>query len=292
MDPMMNRGMHYIKDTDHVPEGLLEKLRPIQHVALDMDGTIYNGKTLFPYTLDFLGGLKQIGISYSFLTNNPSNSTADYLRKLQGLGIEATAEEMYTSAQATIDYLKHHRPELKKLFILGTPSMIDQFETQGFLSLPDSAEATPDALIVAFDRSLTYERLCRAAWWAGNGVPYFATNPDWVCPTDQPLILVDCGSICAAIEAATGRKPDKVLGKPRPEMLYGILESRQLRPEQVAMVGDRIYTDMKMARNAGAIGVLVLSGEATLADAENAPSELDVVVPSIRELGLLLEKTR
>ncbi len=292
MNQVLNSCMHYINDIDRAPESAMEKLRRIRHVALDMDGTIYNGKTLFPYTIDFLTGLKDIGISYSFLTNNPSESTADYLKKLKALGIEAAEEEMYTSAQATIDYLKHHRPELKKLFILGTPSMINQFAAQGFTSLADSAEAEPDGLIVAFDMSLNYTRLCRASWWAKQGKPYFATNPDWVCPTDQPVILVDCGSICAAIEAATGRSPDKVLGKPRAEMLNGILESKKLAPDQIAMVGDRIYTDMKMARNAKALGVLVLSGEATLQDAKNAPSELDLVVPSIKELGQLLQRTR
>lgn len=285
--------MGYIKSIEEkVPEYLLEKIRTIEHIALDMDGTIYNGKTLFPFTLDFLKLLKELGVGYSFLTNNPSISTGDYLKKLEALGIEATKEEMYTSAQATIDYLKHHRPELKRLFILGTPSMIEQFEDQGFQSLKDSPEEEPDALVVAFDKSLTYSRLCRAAWWAKEGKPYFATNPDWVCPTDQPVVLVDCGSICAGIEAATGRKPDKVLGKPRPEMLNGILETKKLAPRQIAMVGDRVYTDMKMAHNANALAVLVLSGEATLEEGNKATPKPDLIVPSIKELGGLIRVAR
>ena len=284
--------MNYITDIKNTPTSILEKVSKIKHVALDMDGTIYNGKTLFPYTIDFLKKLKRLGVSYSFLTNNPSKNISDYLKKLEDLGIEATEEEMYTSAQATIDYLKYNHPECKRLFILGTPSMIEQFEKNGYISATDSSEDEPDALIVAFDMSLTYSRLCRAAWWAKQGKPYFATNPDWVCPTDQPVVLVDCASIYSCIAAATGRYPDKVLGKPQPEMLDGILESKNLKPEEVAMVGDRIYTDMMMAHNANAFGVLVLTGEAKLEDAEKADPELNLILPSIEELGNLIEYVR
>ena len=103
---------------------LMERLRGIKHVALDMDGTIYMGMSLFPYTKPFLEGLKELGIGYSFLTNNPSKSIADYLHKLETLGIHATREEMYTTALATIDYIKQHYPAAKRLFLLGTPSLI------------------------------------------------------------------------------------------------------------------------------------------------------------------------
>ncbi|MGM5631848.1 HAD-IIA family hydrolase [Apibacter raozihei] len=283
---------NYITDIKQLTPELQEKIKKLKHVALDMDGTIYNGTTLFPYTISFLERLKKIGVSHSFLTNNPSRSISDYLKKLEKLGIPATEEEMYSSAVATIDYLKNEHPEVKKLFILGTPSMVEQFENSGYISTSDSAEDVPDALVVAFDMTLTYDRLCRAAWWAKQGVLYVATNPDRVCPTDQPNVLVDCASIYACIETATGRTPDLVLGKPQKEMLDGILNSKKLKPEQIAMVGDRIYTDMMMAHNAGAFGVLVLTGEATLEDAQNAEPELDLIVPSIEVLGELIEYTR
>ena len=202
---------------------LMERLRGIRHVALDMDGTIYMGMSLFPYTKPFLEGLKELGIGYSFLTNNPSKSIADYLHKLETLGIHATREEMYTTALATIDYIKQHYPAAKRLFLLGTPSMISEFEAAGFESAADSADDVPDVIVAAFDMTLQYDRLCRAAWWVSQGVPYIATNPDRVCPTDQPTVLVDCGSICACIGHATGRRPDITLGKPDPNMLSGIL---------------------------------------------------------------------
>ena len=273
-------------------EELKARLAGIRHVALDMDGTIYMGGSLFPYTKPFLERLRRLGITYSFLTNNPSKSIADYLAKLAAMGIEATEEEMYTTALATIDYIRTHYPEAKRLFMLGTPSMRSEFEKAGFESAEDDPNDRPDVVVVAFDMTLEYSRLCRAAWWASQGVPYIATNPDRVCPTDQEVVLVDCGSICKCIEHATGRQPDITLGKPDPNMLTGVRQRYGLESEQIAMVGDRIYTDIEMAHNAGAFGVLVLSGETTDEVATAAEKQPHLTVDSIGVLGELLEKSR
>lgn len=280
-----------------------ERLSRIRHLALDMDGTIYLGGTLFPFTLDFLERMKKAGIGYSFLTNNPSRSVADYLKKLEGMGIKAEEKDMYTTSLAAIDYIKAHYPSAKRLFFLGTPSMISQFEKAGFESCSDDPDDVPDVLVVAFDMTLDYSKLCRAAWWASQGIPYVATNPDKVCPTDQRTILVDCGSLCRCIEHATGRRPDITLGKPDPNMLTGIMDRYGLEPDEVAMVGDRIYTDTATAHNAGAFGVLVLSGETTLEtaeavaeDARNNPAPEffppDLICRDIKELGDLLIEAR
>ena len=208
-------------------EALMAACSRIRHVALDMDGTIYMGSTLFPCTIPFLEMLREKGIGYSFLTNNPTRSTDDYLKKLEGLGIHTPREAMTTSAVSTIDYIRLHHPEARRLFLLGTPSMVAEFEAAGFEAAADSADDRPDLLVVAFDTTLTYSRLCRAAWWAAQGIPYIATNPDRVCPTDQPTVLVDCGSLCRAIEHATGRCPDVVIGKPNPGMLQVIRAPRR-----------------------------------------------------------------
>ena len=232
------------------------QLEKIKHVALDMDGTIYLGDTLFPYTIDFLDKLKRMGISYSFLTNNPSKSIEDYLKKLARMGIHATEEEIYNTTVATIDYIKAHYPEARRLFLLGTPSMISQFEAAGFTSCEDTPEDVPDIVVAAFDMTLTYKRLCRAAWWISRGLPYIATNPDRVCPT----------------------------------MLIGIQQQRGLKPEEILMVGDRIYTDIAMAFNAGAMGCLVLSGETTMEVAQAAEHQPDLIVDSIEVLGNMLQQ--
>lgn len=260
-------------------------LRAIRHVALDMDGTIYSGNSLFPCTASFLARLQELGIGYSFLTNNPSKSKADYLAHLFRLGLSAQRDQLYTSAQATIEHLRQHHPAIRRLFLLGTPSMQAEFTGAGFVSTADDAKDEPDAIVVGFDLTLSYARLCRAAWWIRRNKPYFATNPDRVCPTDQPTVLVDCGSICAALREATGRVPDAVFGKPDPGMLAGLLARHHLQPAQIAMVGDRLYTDILMARRAGAFGVLVLTGETTAGAAAMADPKPDLVVPSLAEFG-------
>jgi NagD protein len=278
-------------DSQYEHAELMRRAREIKHIALDMDGTIYRGKTLFSFTIPFLNVLKELGIRYSFLTNNPSQNTSDYLDKLEKIGIHATREEVYTSTLATIDYIRTKYPDVKKLFLLGTPSMIAEFESAGFISAADDPSDEPDAVVAAFDMTLKYERLCRAAWWISRKKTYIATNPDRVCPTDQPIILVDCGSICACLEHATGRKPDRTLGKPDPNMLTGILQKYHLQSHQIAMVGDRIYTDIAMAHNAGAMGVLVLSGETTLDAAQNVDPRPDLTVRNLEEFGQMLKES-
>ena len=282
---------------------LKAKLAKIKHLALDMDGTIYLGSTLFPFTKQFLADMTEAGITYSFLTNNPSISVSDYLKKLEKLGIEANEDNMYTTSLAAIDYIKSHYPHARKLFILGTPSMTTQFEEAGFISCADDPDDVPDVLVVAFDKTLAYDRLCRASWWASQGLPYVATNPDKVCPTDQRTVLVDCGSMCKCIEYATGRQPDVCVGKPDPNMLRGVFERYGYQPDEVAMVGDRIYTDTATAHNAGAFGVLVLSGETTLDVAEKVAEDArtnpapeffppDLIARDVKELGELLIAAR
>ena len=130
---------------------LRERLAGIRHLALDMDGTIYMGSTLFPFTIEFLDSMSKAGIGYSFLTNNPSRSVADYLKKLAGMGIQADEGNMYTTSLAAIDYIKANYPDARRLFLLGTPSMISQFEKAGFISCADDPDDVPDVLVVAFD---------------------------------------------------------------------------------------------------------------------------------------------
>jgi len=265
-------------------------LRAIRHVALDMDGTIYKGGTLFDFTPPFLARLNELGIGHTFLTNNSSRSLKDYLKHLQKMGIEATADQMYTSTFSAIDYLRERLPQAKKLFVLGTPSLIQEFAESGFEIMRDQQE--PDAVVVGFDTGLVFSRLCQTAWWIKQGKPFIATHPDRICPTDLPTVLVDCGAVCACLESATGRTPTAVLGKPDPWMLKGILARTGLQPHELAMVGDRLYTDMAMAHRAGVFGVLVLTGEAALSDVDKCPQPPDLVVPSLKEFGEMLSEAR
>ena len=273
-------------------DSLLLRLRRLRHVALDMDGTIYSGGTLFPFTIPFLRLLAELGIGHTFLTNNSSKSARDYLAHLKRMGIAPRPEQLYTSTHATLEFLRDKYPAVRRLFVLGTPSLCSELAEAGFSLAADDPADPPDAVLAGFDTTLCFARLCRAAWWIKQGKPFIATHPDRVCPTDQPTVLVDCGSICAALESATGRAPDAVLGKPDPCMLRGILHRHALSPEDLALAGDRLSTDMAMARRAGAVGVLVLTGETTADDAADAQVPLDLVVSNLGEFGELLRQAR
>ncbi len=260
----------------------------VRHLVLDMDGTIYSGSTLFDCTLPFLDRLEGLGLGYTFITNNSSRGIQDYVDKLQRLGIPASRDQIYTSTDAVIEHLRAHLPEVRKLWLMGTPSMARHLEEAGFVV---GNGGDPQAVVVGYDTGLTYESLCRTAWWISRGLPFIASHPDRVCPTDQPMLLVDCGSFSACLTAATGRSPI-VLGKPDPRMLDGVCHRHGLRPEQLAVVGDRLYTDMAMAQRAGAASVLVLTGEATAEEAATFDPPPDLVVRDVGELGELLAAGR
>jgi NagD protein len=256
-------------------------------MVLDMDGTLYKGERLFAQTLPFLEGLRSLEIGYTFLTNNTSRSKADYVEKLLKLGIEAHESEIYTPAESTIAHLRNNLPRAKSLAILGTPSLEQEFAAAGFCADWE----TPDAVVVGFDTALTYERLCRTAHWISTGLPWLATHPDFVCPTDDPTVLVDCGSICACLTAATGRQPI-VFGKPNPSILLELRDRLHFASDQMIMVGDRIYTDMKMAQDAGIPAALVLTGETTEAQAASLPLQPDLIVADVGRLGELLAEAQ
>jgi HAD superfamily hydrolase (TIGR01450 family) len=257
-----------------------DELAAIRHVVLDLDGTLYRGSRLFDETLPFLAKLCAWTIGCTFLTNNTSRSKADYVEKLKKFGIGADESQIYTPADSTIVYLRQQLPDAQAIAVLGTPSLCRQLEEAGFRVMWDS----PQAVVVGFDTTLTYERLCRAAYWISKDLPFIATHPDLVCPTDEPTVLVDCGSICACLTAATGRTP-LVLGKPDPSILLDLCARHGVAPRQLAMVGDRLYTDMAMAKKAGTLAVLVLSGEATAADVAASREQPDMVVADVGELG-------
>ena len=253
------------------------RLARVRQVFLDMDGTIYHGGTLFPTTRPFLDFLTGRGIGYAFLSNNSSYSVEQYIERLTKMGIAVTARHFYLSTDYTIDYLKKNHPEIRRIYLLGVPAIVPAFTEAGFVIDEDA----PQAVIVAFDRTLTYERLCRAAWFLHRGVPGFATHPDVFCPTDQPTWLPDCGAITRCLEVATNTRLT-VLGKPDPGLLRAAAARYGMTIDQVLMIGDRLSTDIRVGQNAGALTCHVTTPGADLV----APTD---VHPdhSVRHLGEL-----
>ena len=235
-------------------------LRNTKLYLFDMDGTLYLGSRLYSFTIELLATLKATGRKYLFMTNNSSKSVADYIKKLGALGIEATREDFITSSQATAYYLKEHHAG-KTLYVCGTQSLKKELEMEGFTVSDDITKT--ECIVMGFDTELTFQKLHDVSYLllTQPDLPYIATNPDYVCPTEFGSVP-DCGSVCDMIFNATGKRP-VVIGKPSPLMPTLAMAHTGYSKEETAVVGDRIYTDVKSGLNAGITGILVLSGETT-----------------------------
>lgn len=235
-------------------------LQSMKLFLFDMDGTLYLGNQLYPFTIELLDTIKANGGKYLFMTNNSSKSVLDYVKKLEKLGIQATREEFMTSSQATAFYL-HKYHEGQRLYVCGTQSLKEEFRNEGFTVTTNLDEV--DCIVMGFDTELTFQKLHDVSYLllTRPELPYIATNPDLVCPTEFGSVP-DCGSVCIGIKNATGREPI-VIGKPSPLMPQLAMEKLDIAKEETCVVGDRIYTDVKSGLNAGITGILVLSGETT-----------------------------
>ena len=246
-------------------------LRSMKLFLFDMDGTLYLGDRLYSFTTELLQTIRQKGGKYLFMTNNSSKSVEDYIKKLHKLGIESTREDFITSSQATAYYL-HKYHEGQKLYVCGTESLKTELRMEGFTVTENMDEV--ECIVMGFDTELTFQKLHDVSYLllTKKDLPYIATNPDLVCPTEFGSVP-DCGSVCIMIENATGKKP-VVIGKPSPLMPELAMERLGITKEQTCVVGDRIYTDVKSGLNAGITGILVMSGETTpqiLAESADKP---------------------
>ncbi len=234
----------------------------------DMDGTIYLDETLFDGVKELLQKIDDDGGKYVFITNNASKSVKDYVAKMHRLGLkQVTEEHFFTSAQATLAILQEkHAKEL--IYIQATKSLIEEYKDSG-LNVTTEYNETAKVILVGFDPEFTGEKVYTTCKMLTKlNVPYYATNPDWVCPVEFGYIP-NCGSMCQGIERATGKKPI-FIGKPEPTMIYAVMEKFHYTKEETVVFGDRLYTDIASGNNAGVDTVCVLSGEVALAEIEKA----------------------
>jgi len=259
----------------------IELLRSKKLFLFDMDGTLYLGDRLFDFTLELLETLEKSGRKYLFMTNNSSKSVEDYVVKLRKLGIEATREDFMTSSQATAYYLRKHH-EGKRLYVCGTRSLKEELRREGF-SVTECVDEV-ECIVMGFDTELTFQKLHDVSYLllTKPGLPYIATNPDYVCPTEFGSVP-DCGSVCDMICNATKKRP-VVIGKPSPLMPRLAMEKLGMTQEETCVVGDRIYTDVKSGLNAGITGILVLSGETTREILEESPDKPHLILEDASEI--------
>ena len=239
-----------------------ETIRSMKLFLFDMDGTLYLGDRLFDFTTSLLRRIRETGGRYLFMTNNSSKSVEDYIRKLENMGIPATRDDFITSSQATAWYLLQNHPD-KRLYVCGTASFKAELTRSGLEVTEDADQA--QCIVMGFDTELTFQKLWDISrLLLTRDLPYIATNPDYVCPTEFGSVP-DCGSVCDMIYNATKKRP-LVIGKPEALMPKLAMERLGIAPEQSCCIGDRIYTDIRCGLNAGITTLLVLSGEVTRED--------------------------
>ncbi len=260
--------------------GDVSVLKRAKGVLLDLDGTVYLGDRPLPGAIEFVQRLESLNRPFLYVTNNCSKNPADYSRKLTAMGIPTDESRIFTSGELAARKLLEMA--YKRVFVLGTPSLVVQLEKFGVVH----DNTAPQAVLSSFDLTLTYDRLLRAVRLVQQGLPLISTHPDLVCPTpDGPI--PDSGLITYVIEATTGVKA-RYLGKPMVDMVDGAAQKLGLEREYLLFIGDRLYTDMRMAVDAGIGAVLVLSGETTEQMLANATIAPDVVAPNLQSLVDLL----
>ena len=259
----------------------MNNLKKVKVFLLDMDGTIYLGDELIEGATDFLKKLKAQGKRYIFFTNNSSKNKDSYVEKLNKLGINASREEVFTSGEATTMYLSKIKPNAK-IYLLGTPALEEEFQRAGFL-LEGERHKDIDYVVLGFDTTLTYEKLWGACEYVSEGVEYIATHPDFNCPLPNDKFMPDAGAMAALIEASTGKTP-LVIGKPNKQVVESIASKYNLNKEDMAMVGDRLYTDIMMGINSGITSVLVYTGETKPEDYKNSEIRADYVFNSVKDM--------
>ena len=261
------------------PANLHDTLAPIRCFMLDMDGTFYLGDQLLEGSLDFLAKLLETGRSALFVTNNSSKSGQVYVEKLRRMGVTEPFLQVLTSGQTAARYCLRQFPG-KKAFVLGN----DLYRAElAQLGLPMDEE-NPDYVLIAYDTSLDYAKMTKVCDFVRAGLPYIATHPDFNCPTETGF-APDIGAIMAFIEASAGRRPDLILGKPYSGIVEDALVLTGLDKSQLAMVGDRLYTDIATGVNFGMLSVLVLTGESTREDAETSPVKPDLIFERLSDMN-------
>jgi len=257
-------------------------LKKVKCFILDLDGTVYLGDKILEGSIEFLEELKKNNIVFKFFTNNSSKNAEFYLNRIKKMGYNPSDDMMLISTHVIINHIKENMPN-KKVFVLGTQYLKNDFRQAGINVVNEDA----DVVVVGFDTSLVYENVSKACEYIRNGATFLGVNPDFNCPTENGFIP-DCGSICSMITASTGVLPE-FFGKPSHHTLQYVLEDTGFKEEEIAFVGDRLYTDIAIGNDNDSVTILVLSGEAQLKDLVESEIQPTLIFNSLAGVKNVLE---
>ena len=258
----------------------MAELKDITLFLLDMDGTVNLGYDPIDGAKEFLCTLKEQGKNFIFLTNNSSKSASDYVDKMRSLGFPCESENVFTSGMAAGMFLDENKKR-SKVYVCGTKSLKNELKNYD-VDMSETGEDA-DTVLLGYDTELDYKKIRTVCDLLDGGADYYATNIDMVCPIEGGRYLPDCGSFADMFEQAVKRRP-RFLGKPDRTMIDIIAKAQGVPYENIAMVGDRIYTDVKTGINAGVTSVLVLSGETTLEDYKKSDVKPDYILSSVKDI--------
>jgi len=259
----------------------------LRGLLIDLDGVVYTGQEPIPGGAGFLAEARRRGVVFLLVTNNSTASPELVAERLRGMGIDVVPQEILTSAQAAAAYVRAHARPGARVGIVGESGLRQAAEEEG-LRLADDGESSVEWVIAGLDRAFDYAKLTCATRAILAGARFVATNADALLPVEGGQVIPGAGSIVAAIQSATAVVPI-VVGKPEPGLFeHGLHRLGGLRPAQVAMIGDRLDTDVVGGRRAGLRTVLVLSGVTTEAEARAASSPPDAIAPDLASVAGLL----
>jgi HAD superfamily hydrolase (TIGR01450 family) len=249
--------------------------------VFDCDGTVYVGDMPLPGAVVAISQVRAFGARTMFLTNRPTSSSSDYAERLTAMGIPTGTADVVSSIDALVWYLSQgsRRP---RLMVVGEALLCTLLREAGF-EVVDGYGSPVDCVVVAFDRTFDYPKLKGAFDAVNAGARIVATNPDRYCPSPDGG-LPDCAAMLAALEACTGARAEAIVGKPSRHMAAVVRGRLGVAPSDALLVGDRLETDMLMARELGMDFALVLTGVTTADEVASAESQPDYVIQSLLEL--------
>ncbi len=277
---MDNANQYLTRPYVELKEGAKERIKSCQLFILDIDGTFYLSGKPFEGSRKFVDALERLGKKLVFLTNNSNRTIESYINEFAEMGIKLSRDQIVTAGVATAEYLfEEFGP--KRVYIVGTDDIKYEFQRVGHTVV----EEDPEVVVVTFDKTLTYEKIKKATQFVSKGALFVVTNPDLNCPSSEGP-LPDAGAIASVIRKASGVYPNIIFGKPEPKLIEMIIRHNNVSKNEACMVGDRLYTDILAGIQAGTWTVLVLTGEATIEQAEKSPIKPHLIA---KDIGVLAE---